>query len=220
MSLKTRVVPRHVYDNRRNTTNVKIPRGYRRVWRDDRLNTHRAERTLEPAITTTAHKVPAGYRPVDRGDGRLNPNRGIRTAAGDVETDQIWQRTVPRQLAPIPNDRTIVRVPKGYVHYRELSEYQSPIRVSSRSQPKARAVRSTGSGKRYIRVSTHVTQADAKRVAKVISRQGLPVRYGSVKRSDGTYRVVLAGPFTSDRSANAALSRVQSAGFATAKVIR
>jgi hypothetical protein len=41
-----RVVPKHVYEKRRNTTNVKVPKGYRSVWKDDRLNPHRAEQTL------------------------------------------------------------------------------------------------------------------------------------------------------------------------------
>lgn len=41
-----RVVPRHVYENRRNTTNVAVPKGYRTVWEDDRLNPRRAEQNL------------------------------------------------------------------------------------------------------------------------------------------------------------------------------
>jgi hypothetical protein len=41
-----RVVPRHVYENRRNTTNVAVPKGYRKVWQDDRLNPRRAEQSL------------------------------------------------------------------------------------------------------------------------------------------------------------------------------
>lgn len=42
----TRVVPRHVFEARRNTQNVKVPKGYRSVWEDDRLNPRRAEQSL------------------------------------------------------------------------------------------------------------------------------------------------------------------------------
>lgn len=45
----TRVLPRHVYENRKNTRNAdeKVPKGYRTVWTDGRLNLRRAEQTLE-----------------------------------------------------------------------------------------------------------------------------------------------------------------------------
>ncbi|WP_195820135.1 hypothetical protein [Roseobacter sp. MH60115] len=42
----TRVLPRHVFEARRNTQNVKVPKGYRSVWEDDRLNPRRAEQSL------------------------------------------------------------------------------------------------------------------------------------------------------------------------------
>ncbi|MEM9637718.1 MAG: hypothetical protein AAGA94_08735 [Pseudomonadota bacterium] len=42
----TRVMPRHVYEARRNTLNLSVPKGYRTVWQDDRLNPRRAEQTL------------------------------------------------------------------------------------------------------------------------------------------------------------------------------
>lgn len=41
-----RVVPKHVYDNRKNSK-VKVPKGYRTVWKDERLNPHRAEQTFD-----------------------------------------------------------------------------------------------------------------------------------------------------------------------------
>lgn len=44
---KTRVIPKHVYDIRRTSQDVKVPRGYRAGWKDDRLNLRRAEGTLE-----------------------------------------------------------------------------------------------------------------------------------------------------------------------------
>ena len=41
-----RVLPRHVYEARSSRPQVKVPRGYRPAWDDDRLNSRRAEQTL------------------------------------------------------------------------------------------------------------------------------------------------------------------------------
>jgi hypothetical protein len=105
----TRVVPRQVYENRQNTTDVIVPAGFRPVWDDDRLNQHRAERTLAPAVLRTGQAVPAGFRRVERKDDRLNPRRDVRTAAGDAQTDMIWAQTLPRTLTPaIPAPQIVI----------------------------------------------------------------------------------------------------------------
>ncbi|MCV3270544.1 hypothetical protein [Roseobacter sinensis] len=46
VSQTTRVMPRHVYERRGQTLDVKVPEGYRSVWEDDRLNPRRTEQTL------------------------------------------------------------------------------------------------------------------------------------------------------------------------------
>ena len=58
----TRVVPRHVYDARKNTTGFSVPRGYKSVWTDGRLNPRRAEQTLRPSRIIYGGAPPAGYR--------------------------------------------------------------------------------------------------------------------------------------------------------------
>ncbi len=40
-------------------------------------------------------------------DGRLNPNRGQRTARGDAQSSQLWTDTVPRRAIPLPPGTTI-----------------------------------------------------------------------------------------------------------------
>lgn len=108
-----RIVPRHVYDNRRNTTNVSVPRGYRTVWTDDRLNPHRVEISPRPAVAVTARtfRIPRGYRIVRREDDRLNPNRGPRSLHGDGQSDLIWQQDIPRELVREPTNRPVVTLP-------------------------------------------------------------------------------------------------------------
>ncbi len=55
VSGQTRVVPRHVYENRANVPRVhQPPKGYKWVWDDGRLNHHRAEQTFDGMAQTDA----------------------------------------------------------------------------------------------------------------------------------------------------------------------
>jgi len=223
----TRVVVRHVYDKRQNTTNLTVPKGYRTVWKDDRLNPHRAERTLKPAQVQGVVTVPKGYKLVDWEDNRLNLRRGVRTAAGDARSDQIWTRTTPRRPVNVPTRAQIVTVPRGSA---QVQDERSRARfgifsgMSTRSAPaaaptvsrSAAAPTAVGQKPRYVRVATYAADAQARSVAQALGRTGLPVRLGTLKPSGK--RVVLAGPFTSDAQAKAALNTVRGAGYSGARL--
>ncbi len=134
----TRVVARHIFDNRANTRNVKVPRGYRPVWKDGRLNPRRAEMTTKPSLAHSRVGMPRGYtRAWD--DGRLNQNRGGRTARGDAQTDQIWSQTVPRTLLPVPTRGQVIAIEakKGV----EQSPYWNPPVRTARSSSSASVTR-------------------------------------------------------------------------------
>ena len=210
----TRVVQRHVYDNRQNTQNFPVPAGYKSVWTDDRLNAQRAERGLRPAVISHTDLIPDGYRMVDREDDRMNPMRGMRTAAGDAQSAQIWSNTVPKQLKPVPTRAQVITLPKSAA--RSPAE-ATHVRVSTRSAPQGQQLPKV-STKRYIRVATYTADADARQTAQSLARTGLPMRLGSLNRNGKSYRVVLAGPYTSDSEANQALARVQAAGFGGARL--
>ncbi len=218
----TRVVRRHVYQNRHNTTNVAVPKGYRPVWKDDRLNQNRAERTASPSVVSGTYIAPNGYRAVEREDDRLNPNRGLRTAAGDAQTDQIWQRTIPRTLVPFEQTPQVVTLPEGAVAYSGAAPAPALLRISTRSAPNATVAQAmpapTATRSTWVRVATFKTDAQARQVAQSLAAQGLPMRLGTVKRNGKAYRVVLAGPFGSSQQTQSALSRVRSAGYSNAKV--
>lgn len=208
----TRILARHIYDQRQNTVVGMIPEGYRRVWDDGRLNPRRAERTPKPAVDRRP-VVPPGYR-VAWDDERLNRNRAGGTARGQAQMAMIWSDTVPRKLIAVPTDRPVVTLPNNRVSAAPAPQ-QSLFRISSRSAPEttAKAARPT-----YVRVATYGSDAEARQTAQALARTGLPMRLGSVKRRGSTQRVVLAGPFPSEDAAQAALSRVRQAGFRSARL--
>ncbi|UWQ90165.1 SPOR domain-containing protein [Rhodobacteraceae bacterium M382] len=210
----TRVVQRHIYDNRQNTQNFKVPAGYRSVWSDDRLNPQRAERGLRPAVITQAVRIPEGYRRVEREDDRMNPMRGVRTAAGDAQSAQIWTNTLPKTLKPVPTQAQIITLPTSTA--RSPAE-ATHVRVSTRSASQAQSLPRVSTN-RYIRVATYETDAVARETAQNLAGTGLPMRLGSLNKGGKSYRVVLAGPYSSDSVAERDLARVRAAGFGSARL--
>lgn len=209
----TRVVRRHIYQARQSNNNFKVPNGYRRVWADDRLNPHRAERTLRPSVLTQRVKPPAGYRDV-WDDDRLNTQRARATDAGNARTDQLWTRTLPRTLIKQPVRAKTVTIPSQAKRAKsplwEPQTAKTVTRVSTRS--------ATAIAPRYIRVAVFQSEDQASATAQALARDGLPMRLGRVQRKGQTLRVVLAGPFTDQSRADAALSKLRAAGFPKAKL--
>ncbi len=209
----TRVVPRHVHDKRQNTTNVSVPAGYKAVWDDGRLNPHRAERTLRPAQVRGVVNVPSGYKLVDWGDNRLNLNRGVRTAQGDAQSNQIWSNTVPRTLVNVPTRARVVTVARGTAPAQDPQTVVT--RLSTRSAPVAPPAASSGR-RIYVRVAIYSAEAEARAAAQSLARAGLPMHLGVIKSSGK--KVVLAGPFATKAQARTALGQVRGAGFRRARL--
>lgn len=214
-----RIVRRHIDENRQNARNVSIPPGYRAVWTDGRLNPHRAERTAAPSVTAARAAVPRGYRAAWE-DQRLNPGRARGSAAGDAATDAIWTRELPRRLAPAPSRGAPA---KAQVTARNgRSPYWTPpaaaaapvARLSTRSAP------ALASKPRYVRVAVYGSDAGARAAAVALAKSGLPIRLGTLHRGNERSRVVLAGPFTSDAAARAALKRLHQSGHSGARLSR
>lgn len=212
----TRVMPVHVYQQRRLSRHLEVPPGYRRVWEDDRLNTRRTVRTLKPAVITSNGTAPQGYAYVMRDDDRHNPNRGLRTAEGDAQMAMIWTSTVPRRLVEKPLDRPVVKA--SYLAATAPAEAAAVMRLSTRSAPDAPAPQ--GLRRRYVRAATFADADLARAEAQKLAALGLPVRLGHLKRGGAAYKVVLAGPFTGGAKAEAALAKVRGAGYSGARLSR
>ncbi|MFW8634144.1 SPOR domain-containing protein [Cribrihabitans pelagius] len=213
----TRVVQKHIYQERRLSNNFSVPKGYRPVWKDGRLNPRRAERTIRPAVVNGAAVVPPGYIRVSREDGRLNPARGPRGAAGAAASARIWTDEVPRRLVKLPLDSPVVTLPPKA--RRSPAEAKKPaLRLSSRADPAAPAPDLVAPAQSYIRAATHADAAEARAAAQALAARGLPVRLGTLSRKGHSLKVVLAGPFASPAKAHAALSTVQAAGFPGARL--
>lgn len=206
LSPQTRILPRHVYENRQNTTNVSVPKGYRPVWTDDRLNPRRAERTARAAQVSAGVVVPRGYQKVRWDDDRLNPNRG-GTARGDAQTDLIWTREIPRRLVPASTLR-VAALPEGAA---PVQDPQTRVtRLSTRSAPEAAKI--------YVRAADFDDKRAARRASDTLAGSGVPVRLGILQRSGR--HVVLAGPYASDRQARAALAQLRAAGYRRARLLK
>ena len=214
----TRVVQKHIYQDRRLSNSFTVPEGYRPVWTDGRLNPQRAVRTVRPAVVTGFAQAPAGYQMVERTDNRLNPMRGVRTPEGDAQMAQIWTNGVPRRLAELPLDRPAVTLPREARYSQAEAGAPAALRLSTRSAPGAQAPRRAAAPARYVRAATFADAAQAKAAARKLASTGLPVRLGTVSRRGQPYKVVLAGPFQAQGQAAAALTKVQRAGFSGARL--
>jgi len=167
ISPQARVMPKPAYQQRVLSQGVQVPKGYRPIWEDDRLNPRRAEQTLQ----------------------------------GKRQMEQTWTQTTPRRLVPVQVAPQANAAPS----YR-VPNYETPrATVSSRSVAPQR-VASAGS---YIQVGSYRTPANAQSVAQRLSASGLPVSL----RSSGTARMVVIGPFGSDRDLGNALNIARRAGF-------
>ncbi len=211
----TRVVPKHVARNRINTRNVTVPRGYRPVWDDGRLNPKRAEQTLggrADMLLVWTNTVPR--RLINQATGRdvtatvplVYPYTSVAQQRRDLGEVTIVQR----------NGQTVKRILR---HAHAKPAARKPV-YSSRSapapkltQPKAVAPSKALAGKRYVQVGTFRNSGNAQRTAQNIARMGMPARIGKHRKGGQTYMTVQAGPFHGSRAMQQAMTRLRGAGY-------
>jgi hypothetical protein len=214
---QTRIVPKHVAINRVNTTNVKVPKGYRKVWEDDRLNPHRAEQTLEgraDMLLVWTQTLPR--RLVNKATGEdVTAKVPLIYPYLDIET----QRRKLGRVKIVERDGQLVKRVLRYRNAAPIHRDARPIKkapvYSSRSAPTAQP--STKAG--YVQVGVFGSPANAQRAARQIAALGLPARIGKQSRGGKTYHSVQAGPIAGG-SAQAALGQLRRAGYRDAYLRR
>ena len=167
------------------------------------VSTGRSRRTGHTApaasyadATNPAPVMPKGYRSAWT-DDRLNSNRAQGTAAGQAAQDQIWTRDVPAQL----------------VTYKAKKKAKG-VSVSTSNS----ATESTGEGTAvmWVQVGTFGVKANATGAAQKLAALGLPTAKSRITKGGKALEIVLAGPFGSSATAQAALSKARNAGFGDA----
>ncbi len=234
LTANTRILPVHVYQQRQLSADLRVPEGYRAAWEDDRLNAHRAERTLRPARLTPRVEVPEGYVLADRGEGRYNPSRAIGTPRGEAQMAQVWTNGLPREQLAKPLDKRPFSLREAQAAVLVAAPYAAPtasfaaagqeealvMRLSTRSASDADPASATldaAAPRRYVRAATLANRAEAQAVAQSLqAATGLEMRLGTVTRNGQTYQVVLSGPFAF--GAEQALQRIKAAGFSAARL--
>ena len=194
VSSDVRVVPRHVYENQfTHLPAPTVPKGYRRVFDDGRLNPHRAEQTF----------------------------------AGKAAMDAAWSETLPRTMIHRRTGETIVMSSKSSSYATSApfektpqaatqstsKTHNAPV-VSTRSAPVTKSLRLSGAY--YVQAATYQDAQAAQAAAQKLRKQGLPVKIGRYTKHGKTRRMVLAGPFGSEKSGEKALSVAQKSGFSGA----
>ncbi|HRK43079.1 MAG TPA: SPOR domain-containing protein [Gemmobacter sp.] len=165
-------------------------------------------------LTNPPVVVPEGYKLAWQ-DDRLNPYRGMGTAQGQAQQDQVWTREVPAQLQG-QNGRIVVSS-KG--------QAAAPVRlrVSSKSEPQARVnaapqVQAVRTGGLYVQVGTFGVPSNAEGARARLRAAGLPTGTAQVNKGGKALQMVMAGPFADSGSAQAALNAARAAGFGDAYI--
>ncbi|MDF1729200.1 MAG: SPOR domain-containing protein [Sulfitobacter sp.] len=216
----TRIVPKHVAQNRVNTRNVTVPNGYRKAWDDGRLNPVRAEQNLQGRsrmLLIWTQTVPR--RLIDQRTGRdvtasvplIYPYTDIATQRRELGEVTIVQHNGQRVKRVVRHGAAKPTARKPVYSSRSTPRASAPApAVEKRAAPQQQAV---ASGARFVQIGSYRNPANAQRAAQQVARMGLPARIGKRTSGGSTILSVQAGPFGDPRATQRALQRLRGAGY-------
>ncbi|WP_372603711.1 SPOR domain-containing protein [Actibacterium sp.] len=170
--------------------------------------------------------VPKGYK-LAWEDDRLNPRRGLGTAAGDAEMAMVWSNDVPARLLTA-KEIQVARAASAKtgltVHVSTRSApvaKAAPVAATApqpASQPKTAQAAAHRGPRGYVQVGTYGDPANAKAAVARLQKLKLPVAVARGAVKGKPVQVVYAGPFAETAQMNSALGAVRKAGYQDAFV--
>ncbi|MFP4239716.1 MAG: SPOR domain-containing protein, partial [Rhodosalinus sp.] len=225
VSGEARVLPRHLWQPPQpEEARVEVPDGYEPAWDDGRLNPRRAEQTLngrERMLLVWTNTTPR--RLIDRASGEDVTARHPRLfyPFTDLATQNAYLSAKDELEVRVAQDGRVRLVQKTdgqadvatrSAPVQPAAPRAQPVREAPPAAPEPRAA----APHRFVQVGTFGEPANAQRTAARLQAMGLPVRLSRMSRGGRSYRIVLAGPFTSEARLRDALGTARRAGFADA----
>ncbi len=189
---------------------------------------------------------PPGYRTVDFGDDRLNPDRGVQTLDGWTQMSLVWTQTVPRRLIDVSTGQDVTgKYPTLQYPFTTLQQQRiaaetgAPVKLVLPNGDVARAVVVSGpaptvtetristksvepgsaapASSPFVQAGRYTDDAAARAAVLRLQQAGLPVKIGKGTSNGKPFQIVVAGPYTTEAALQAGLSAVRALGFSDAR---
>ncbi|MEL6913633.1 MAG: SPOR domain-containing protein [Pseudomonadota bacterium] len=188
-----------------------VPKGYRPVFDDGRLNPHRGL----PGRTQVVAGVTGSAAAYDLAWTRSKPHRlydrRTRRVVGhefpgltypDTDISSLSRRDLAASYRPAPANRSPSRA---------APQERQTATLATRSAPNV--TKAPTGAKTRIQVATFADMAAARRAAQGLANAGLPTRIGKYTRQGQRRQVILLGPFESTGALDQALRVARGQGF-------
>jgi len=221
----TRVAPRRIYVNQKTSVaGLRVPKGMKPVWEDDRLNPRRAHQTFEGKARMElmwTNTVPR--RLIDRRTGAdvIHNFPGLQPPYTSFEEQRAAGVTVATRGRYVPDpvtvrearSRTRASAPRASVSTRSAPAASAPA-----APEPAPAPREPRQAAHYAQAGIFADAAQGLAAARRIAGAGLPARRGTLERGGRALTLVLAGPFTSAAEARDGAARLRGMGFSDVRL--